>query len=501
MRSGFFDNTEVYSEDFARFAKGLLTNGVLADTDDALKVSAGTGMQVSIAPGYCWINGHFGVAETAETLTIPAADGSLGRIDRIVARLDLSAPSVSLQVLQGTPSASPEAPAPARAGNYYDLGLATVSVPAGTLAITESLITDTRNDNDVCGAVIYRNAEAKALESKANKSDIPNYSFPLCRDLAVVYADEIAKFGGDAYAWIQHRIQTNNVNDIFIGDTLPAFNVEYDGDTYTYTPRVWRIGKQTDYKPSQTSYIDFICDELWFYRITYQAGDGWNNGIYAPNNTYGSIYINYSWLCSLARAYLNGAQGYYISNGGVYFTGDLSTPSPIYNVYGMFPNSLKNVIIDKSKYLSERLPTTAGTDTAKAGTSPKTTDSHQYLVQNVGKLWLPNEVEYFGVQKLGTELAGTSVIDKNTLTARFPQFRSKHFPKKFLDLYTSSYATSRMIYTILETPKEGSASQNVAIQASDRSFNPVYSEEPVSIINGAGNNYPNQYPMICFTIA
>ena len=168
MRSGMFDNTEVYSADFARFAAGLLTNGVLADSTTALQVSAGTGMQVSVAPGYCWINGRFGVAETAETLSIAAADGSLGRVDRVVARLDLSAPSVSLQVIQGEASASPEAPALVRSGNYYDLGLALVSVPAGTLAITSSLITDTRDNADVCGAVIYRNADSLALDTKAN---------------------------------------------------------------------------------------------------------------------------------------------------------------------------------------------------------------------------------------------------------------------------------------------------------------------------------------------
>ena len=174
MRSGFFDDTEVWSEDFARFAAGLLTDGVLADTADALKATAaGDSMQVQIAPGYCWIKGHFGLAETAESVTIETADGSLPRIDRIVARLDWSSNSVHLHVLTGTPAATPAPPDPVRDGTYYDIGLARVALPAGALAVTNSMITDTRNDAAVCGGVVYRNADALALDGKADKTSLP----------------------------------------------------------------------------------------------------------------------------------------------------------------------------------------------------------------------------------------------------------------------------------------------------------------------------------------
>ena len=170
MKSGFFDNTEVVSEDFARLVSGIVTSGVLDDDVNTLKITAGGGMKVSAAPGYCWIEGHFGKAEAAETLTIDTASGSVGRIDRIVARCDYGACKVSLVVLKGEEGSEPTPPPIVRDGTFYDLGLATVSVPAGTIEITDSLITDTRADSAVCGGCLMRTGVVLDLEGKADKT-------------------------------------------------------------------------------------------------------------------------------------------------------------------------------------------------------------------------------------------------------------------------------------------------------------------------------------------
>jgi hypothetical protein len=55
--------------------------------------------------------------------------------------------------LTGTFSSSPIAPQITRSAEQYDLKIAEISIPAGTTAITQSLITDTRLDNAVCGIV------------------------------------------------------------------------------------------------------------------------------------------------------------------------------------------------------------------------------------------------------------------------------------------------------------------------------------------------------------
>lgn len=170
MKSGFFDNTEVVSEDFARLVSGIVTSGVLNDSYGELQVTAGGGMKVSVSPGYCWIEGHFGKAEAAETLNIDTASGSVGRIDRVVARCDYEAHKVYLTVIKGEEGAEPTPPPILRDGTYYDLGLATVSVPAGTIEITDSLITDTRTDNAVCGGCLMRTGVVLDFAGKADKT-------------------------------------------------------------------------------------------------------------------------------------------------------------------------------------------------------------------------------------------------------------------------------------------------------------------------------------------
>lgn len=172
MRYGFFDGETVKAEDFAAFVRGILTNGVTGDSEDVLKVTAGSGMTVNVNPGYVWINGRFGNNESTKGLTLATASGTNGRIDRVVARLDLSISEITLAVLTGTASASSVAPALTRDGTIHELCLAEISIPAGTTAITNSLITDTRTDKSLCGAVVANTRESLALDGKADKSDI-----------------------------------------------------------------------------------------------------------------------------------------------------------------------------------------------------------------------------------------------------------------------------------------------------------------------------------------
>lgn len=156
MKAGFFNNTEVWAEDFARYAFGMMSNGVLLDVATALKVSAGGGMSVSVAPGYAWAEGHFGKVESAETIPVTNADGTYTRIDRVVARLNMSLKTFSLAVIAGEISGDPQPPDIVRDGTIYDLGLATITIPPGSLEITDAMITDTRANTAVCGGAFPR---------------------------------------------------------------------------------------------------------------------------------------------------------------------------------------------------------------------------------------------------------------------------------------------------------------------------------------------------------
>lgn len=149
---------EFDSENLRKIFRGLYTNGVaMSDNSAALQVSALSGMNVSVGTGFVIIEGAMGYLESAETVVIDAAHETYTRIDSIMARLNtnISGRCISIEYVKGTAGSTPAAPAVVRSGGIYDLRLANIRIPAGTTAITASLITDTRFSSD-CGLATAR---------------------------------------------------------------------------------------------------------------------------------------------------------------------------------------------------------------------------------------------------------------------------------------------------------------------------------------------------------
>lgn len=142
--------------DVAAYLAGL-TSGVFSGDED-FPVTATGGLKVTVGAGRGWVHpsrftGYSITKREADTLTMPLADPSLPRIDRIVMRYDAGARAASLQVLQGTASSTPTAPAISRTELIYDLCLAEITRPAGSTSISTGQITDTRLDEALCGIV------------------------------------------------------------------------------------------------------------------------------------------------------------------------------------------------------------------------------------------------------------------------------------------------------------------------------------------------------------
>lgn len=142
--------------DVAAYLAGL-TSGVFSGDED-FPVTAAGGLKVTVGAGRGWVHpsrftGYSITKREADTLTMPLADPSLPRIDRIVMRYDAGARAASLQVLQGTASSTPTAPAISRTELIYDLCLAEITRPAGSTSISTGQITDTRLDETLCGLV------------------------------------------------------------------------------------------------------------------------------------------------------------------------------------------------------------------------------------------------------------------------------------------------------------------------------------------------------------
>lgn len=150
------DGYDFDAADVAAYLAGL-TSGVFSSAED-FPVTAADGLKVTVGAGRGWVHpsrftGYSITKREADTLTLPLADPSLPRIDRIVMRYDAGARAVSLQVLQGTASSTPTAPAISRTELIYDLCLAEITRPAGSTAVTTGQITDTRLDEKLCGIV------------------------------------------------------------------------------------------------------------------------------------------------------------------------------------------------------------------------------------------------------------------------------------------------------------------------------------------------------------
>lgn len=162
-RCGFFDaylTGEVYDRvylaaQFAAYFASFIGNGVYARHGNQLQVMAQSNpsMSIQVLSGQGWINGYWYENTDSMNLSVEVADGVLNRIDSIVLQLGFSERDIKLKIKKGMPATNPVAPALVRNSDYYELQLATVSIPASSIRITQAQITDTRMNASVCGWV------------------------------------------------------------------------------------------------------------------------------------------------------------------------------------------------------------------------------------------------------------------------------------------------------------------------------------------------------------
>lgn len=157
-------NLTTYSynaQDIMRFMAGK-TSGVFGEEGN-FQVIAKSGMTVTVqAEGMTggWLSdgGKYGVSfwnANDIDLTVETADGVNPRKDRVIVSWHIPQQTTVPDVLirKGTPSASPQPPALVNNGEYAEICLAEITVPAGATEITSYNITDTRLNEELCGLV------------------------------------------------------------------------------------------------------------------------------------------------------------------------------------------------------------------------------------------------------------------------------------------------------------------------------------------------------------
>lgn len=149
------------AEDIMRWMAGK-TSGIYGQEGN-YQVSHKSGMTVTVkAEGMLggWLSNmnRYGIVfwnATDIDLTVSIGDGVNPRIDRVIVSWHIPNQSElpQVEVRKGEPAAEPQPPALVNDGEYAEICLAEITVPAGAVEISQENITDTRLDEELCGIV------------------------------------------------------------------------------------------------------------------------------------------------------------------------------------------------------------------------------------------------------------------------------------------------------------------------------------------------------------
>ena len=189
----FPNNQDVYvgAEWVMKWLHGR-TSGVFGAEGNLAMTVVPDSMSIQISDGVGWLSNANGDgivfwndSEQTNgrklTLTHDVADGVLDRIDRIVVTWEttnyVALPTIS--ILKGTASSKPAPPALTNNNIQRQISLAKVHIPAGTVSLLASMVTDERLDTSVCGIVTETvKIDTSTIYDRVNKAlkDVDNQS-------------------------------------------------------------------------------------------------------------------------------------------------------------------------------------------------------------------------------------------------------------------------------------------------------------------------------------
>ena len=141
------DGDEVNETGWSRMARVWGGSGIIGYPGDSLVKGFGnsSGRQVKVTAGEAQVRGHHWHSDATVTKAISANTSGNPRIDRVVLRLDPSANTLALAIVEGTPGSSPSAPALTQTDTgTYELPIATVYVANGASTIAAGDVTEER---------------------------------------------------------------------------------------------------------------------------------------------------------------------------------------------------------------------------------------------------------------------------------------------------------------------------------------------------------------------
>lgn len=197
----FPNNQDVYvgAEWVMKWLHGR-TSGVFGAKENLATTVVANSMSVEVSDGIGWLSNESGdgivfwndsekTSGSKLRLTHDVADSALNRIDRIVVSWQttnyVALPEV--EILKGTPASNPVAPALTNNSTLRQISLAAIKIPAGTTAITASMVTDERLNSSVCGLV----TEAFAIDTTMVNAQFSELLERIESNLEQILADQI----------------------------------------------------------------------------------------------------------------------------------------------------------------------------------------------------------------------------------------------------------------------------------------------------------------------
>ena len=198
-----------------------------------------------------------------------------------------------------------------------------------------------------------------------------------CRDLTILYADEIANYS-DEWQWIQARLNSGNIDGLLPGDYIP---IKVGTENHLAEIAGINTYRRTGDPGHEVGYhIDWITRDCYSQTVQFNTTNNNNGNANSPN----------PFLASNLKSWLDGT------------------------LYPLLETKLKNVIKTKRIFAPSRYQSGA-----------TLTDDNSWAWQDFNKLWVPLETEIFGCLAWSTKGFGNGQAVQYPIFANSYEHRTK----------------------------------------------------------------------------
>lgn len=252
---------------------------------DMLCFGDSSGMQVKVNTGECWMRGHYGNNTSQKTLAIASNSSGNPRVDIAVIRCHFGNNNIVLDIVQGTPAASPVAPSVTQNTTMWETKLADIAVANGAVTITSGNVTDQR---------VYTSAIAK--HTKSNTVSIPasgtSYVDIVFNTTEIATGSVSRNSTGDQFTLNRSGIWQISAIGAFAPSSSGGRRIQItnSGATVVFARAdVPTMGSSENTYVSTSTTEKFAAGQVLKMRM-------WQNGSTAINTVGGEVSITFSWM-------------------------------------------------------------------------------------------------------------------------------------------------------------------------------------------------------------